>query len=321
MRRSSTDETPYRRSPSLDSKPGSPPPNPFRRYSSSYGSPFSFGLHAAPGPQTTKGRYTSPKGNKYVVFYLDLSFILLLELQRCRLARACLGTIKGLMVLFNLLFWLCGQTVWSGVTVWTDSVECVSALCCGQCDSVSTLCPCLSVGPVLCVSEFLCINVLKTCDTHLISFHQSVLCVTMFIESVLCLSVFIERWSPDQSATNNQKSGLSFVNSLIECGVYHCLCVLQFRCCGVSNHTDWFSVYNDTRVPDSCCLEYSENCGLERPDTWWTAPCYKQVKSWMQHNLLSLWVSALCTGVTQILGLAFAMTMLCQVAKCDTFYA
>lgn len=43
----------------------------------------------------------------------------------------------------------------------------------------------------------------------------------------------------------------------------------QFRCCGVSNYTDWFEVYNTTRVPDSCCLEFSENCGLHSPGTWW----------------------------------------------------
>lgn len=47
--------------------------------------------------------------------------------------------------------------------------------------------------------------------------------------------------------------------------------VSQFRCCGVTNHTDWFEVYNATRVPDSCCLEYSDNCGLDNPGTWWTA--------------------------------------------------
>lgn len=45
----------------------------------------------------------------------------------------------------------------------------------------------------------------------------------------------------------------------------------QFRCCGVSNYTDWFEVYNATRVPDSCCLEFSDSCGLHAPGTWWKA--------------------------------------------------
>lgn len=118
MRRSSTDESTYRRSPSPEGKePGFARGGPFRRYSSLYGragagdggdgSPF-FGLHANPGPKAAQARYTSPKGNKYVVFYLDLSFIFLLELKRCSMARGCLQGVKFLMFAFNLLFWVSG---------------------------------------------------------------------------------------------------------------------------------------------------------------------------------------------------------------------
>lgn len=97
MRRSSTDESTYRRSPS---PPGKEPG--FAR-----GGPF-FGLHANPGPKAAQARYTSPKGSKYVVFYLDLSFIFLLELKRCSMARGCLQGVKYLMFAFNLLFWVSG---------------------------------------------------------------------------------------------------------------------------------------------------------------------------------------------------------------------
>ncbi|EMP35862.1 hypothetical protein UY3_06966 [Chelonia mydas] len=111
MRRSSTDESTYHRSPSLDSKDYSFPNGAFRRYSSMYGGQFGaasnsfFGFHTNPGPKATKAKYTSPKGNKYVVFYLDLSFIFLLELKRCSMAHNCLQCIKYLMFVFNLLFW------------------------------------------------------------------------------------------------------------------------------------------------------------------------------------------------------------------------
>lgn len=127
MRRSSTDESTYRRSPSPEGKePGFARGGPFRRYSSLYrragagdggdsggGGPF-FGLHASPGPKATQTRYTSPKGNKYVVFYLDLSFIFLLELKRCSMARGCLQGVKYLMFAFNLLFWVSGRSCRGG---------------------------------------------------------------------------------------------------------------------------------------------------------------------------------------------------------------
>lgn len=108
MRRSSTDETPYRRSPSLDSKPETPPfTSGFHRFSGEFEykrPPFAFGFHTTKGPQTSKGRYA--QGKKYVVFYLDLSFIFLLELRRCRMAEGCMMALRYGMVFFNLLFWV-----------------------------------------------------------------------------------------------------------------------------------------------------------------------------------------------------------------------
>ncbi|KAI5098522.1 tetraspanin-4 isoform X5 [Silurus meridionalis] len=74
-------------------------------------------------------------------------------------------------------------------------------------------------------------------------------------------------------------------------------------------------------------------------------PCYERVKSWLQENLVALWIFALCTALTQvftpalyglcnndvmmvlwfdtglILGLVFSMTIFCQAVKVDTFYA
>lgn len=108
MRRSSTDETPYRRSPSLDSKPDTPPfTSGFHRFSGEFEykrPPFAFGFHTTKGPQASKGRRA--QGKKYVVFYLDLSFIFLLELRRCRMAEGCMMALRYGMVFFNLLFWV-----------------------------------------------------------------------------------------------------------------------------------------------------------------------------------------------------------------------
>lgn len=117
MRRSSTDESAYRRSPSPERKrPGFARRGPFRRHSSPYarggrgpggGGPCS-GLHAGAGPKAAQARCTAPQGAKYVVFYLDLSFIFFLELKRCGMARGCLQGVKYLMFAFNLLFWVSG---------------------------------------------------------------------------------------------------------------------------------------------------------------------------------------------------------------------
>lgn len=81
-------------------------------------------------------------------------------------------------------------------------------------------------------------------------------------------------------------------------------------------------------MPDSCCLEFSESCGLHAPGTWWKAvsprpggggpaslppgwtltrrrlllfqPCYETVKMWLQENLLAVGVFGLCTALVQV---------------------
>ncbi|KAK3548933.1 hypothetical protein QTP70_021677, partial [Hemibagrus guttatus] len=106
MRRSSTDETPYRRSPSLDSKTGSPPFCFGSDRERRGGAPFGFSFRTAPGTKTAKAGYATAQGRKYVVFYLDLSFIFLLELRRCRMAEGCMRALRYAMVFFNLLFWI-----------------------------------------------------------------------------------------------------------------------------------------------------------------------------------------------------------------------
>ncbi|XP_078800333.1 tetraspanin-4a isoform X2 [Oryzias latipes] len=299
MRRSSTDETPYRRSPSLDSKPDTPPfTSGFHRFSGEFEykrPPFAFGFHTTKGPQNSKGRYN--QGKKYVVFYLDLSFIFLLELRRCRMAEGCMMALRYGMVFFNLLFWLGGCGI-LGVGIWLSVTQ-------GNFATLSSSLPSLSAA-----------NLLITVGT-IIMVIGCLGCVGAVKESrPLLLTI-------DQHAQRDLKKGLQLFGTEGNVGLTNAWMIVQtdFRCCGVTNHTDWFEVYNASRVPDSCCLEYSDNCGLDNPGTWWTAPCYERVKDWLSENLVALWIFALCTALTQILGLVFSMTMFCQAVKVETFYA
>lgn len=48
----------------------------------------------------------SKKENRVIVLYLDLSFLLLLELKKMSMTRGCLLCIKITMFIFNLIFWV-----------------------------------------------------------------------------------------------------------------------------------------------------------------------------------------------------------------------
>lgn len=40
--------------------------------------------------------------------------------------------------------------------------------------------------------------------------------------------------------------------------------LLQFKCCGAANYTDWESVpvMSKGQVPDSCCINVTKDCGV-----------------------------------------------------------
>uniref|UniRef100_UPI00398EFDD4 tetraspanin-4-like n=1 Tax=Pristiophorus japonicus TaxID=55135 RepID=UPI00398EFDD4 len=143
-----------------------------------------------------------------------------------------------------------------------------------------------------------------------------------------CKAVLKETGNPSQLeidtyAQEDLKKGLRLFETDGNIGLTNAWSIIQtdFRCCGVSNYTDWFEVFNTTQVPDSCCREYSASCGLHSPDTWWKDACYERVKMWLQDNLLAVGIFALCTALVQVVGLTFAMTMYCQAVKADTYYA
>ena len=136
MEKSSSDESAIHRSPSLDSREsdfarasGSGCPFGGRGFTAGafYGSTRKHSGNASAGAQQGAAAHTagatdatdaaagtdksgkkcgSPKGSKYVVFYLDLSFVFLLEFKKCNMARGCLCCLKYLMFLFNLIFWV-----------------------------------------------------------------------------------------------------------------------------------------------------------------------------------------------------------------------
>ncbi|XP_015263263.1 PREDICTED: tetraspanin-4-like [Gekko japonicus] len=149
------------------------------------------------------------------------------------------------------------------------------------------------------------------------------LLIIFVLELTVVTLFFVYTDKIDKYAQRDLKKGLHLYGTDGNIGLTNAWSIIQtdFRCCGVSNYTDWFEVYNTTRVPDSCCLEFSENCGLHSPGTWWKAPCYETVKMWLQENLLAVGIFGLCTALVQILGLTFAMTMYCQVVKADTYCA
>ncbi|KAM4778518.1 tetraspanin-4 isoform 2-T2 [Cyanocitta cristata] len=145
-----------------------------------------------------------------------------------------------------------------------------------------------------------CIGAIKENKCLLLSFFIMLL-IIFLLELTVVILFFVYTDKIDKYAQRDLKKGLHLYGTDGNIGLTNAWSIIQtdFRCCGVSNYTDWFEVYNTTRVPDSCCLEFSENCGLHSPGTWWKAPCYETVKIWLQENLLAVGIFGLCTAMVQ----------------------
>uniref|UniRef100_A0AAQ4RYV8 Tetraspanin n=1 Tax=Gasterosteus aculeatus aculeatus TaxID=481459 RepID=A0AAQ4RYV8_GASAC len=233
------------------------------------------------------------------------------------MAEGCVMPLRYGMVFFNLLFWLGGCGI-LGVGVWLSVTQGNFATLSSSLPSLSAANLLIAVGTVTMVIGCLgCVGAVKESRPLLLAVSDLPVSPSLAVCFCSCFTAI------DHYAQRDLKKGLQLFGSEGNVGLTNAWMIVQtdFRCCGVTNHTDWFEVYNTSRVPDSCCLEYSDNCGLDNPGTWWTAPCYERVKDWLNENLVALWIFALCTALTQVLGLVFSMTMFCQAVKAETFYA
>lgn len=86
-----------------------------------------------------------------------------------------------------------------------------------------------------------------------------------------------------------------------------------FKCCGVSNHTDWHNKTSSGKPPESCCRDNIEDCHH------WEEPCYEKAKDWLLANITSVLGFGVCIGIVQILALVFSMLMYCQILRAEKY--
>uniref|UniRef100_A0A4W5PZ58 Tetraspanin n=1 Tax=Hucho hucho TaxID=62062 RepID=A0A4W5PZ58_9TELE len=89
---------------------------------------------------------------------------------------------------------------------------------------------------------------------------------------------------------------------------------VEAKCCGLINGpSDWGST-----VPSSCnCVDSSQVCKSADGRQVYSTPCVKFVTSFMEkHAIIALGI-AFGIAVLMLFGMAFAMTMYCQIGKRD----
>ncbi|MFT7817017.1 tetraspanin-9-like isoform X1 [Arapaima gigas] len=334
MEKSSSEESAIHRSPSLASRNSD-----FARASTSghplggrgftagafYGStgPRARGDGAASAAAGDKGDSKSsvPKGSKYVVFYLDLSFVFLLEFKKCNMARGCLCCLKYLMFLFNLIFWLCGCGL-LGVGIWLSVSQGSFATFSPSFPSLSAANLVIAIGAVVMVTGFLgCLGAIKENKCLLLSFFI-VLLIILLAELILLILLFVYTEKIKENAKKDLKDGLALYNTENNIGLRNAWNIIQaeWKCCGVTGYTDWHEALKEKVVPDRCCQEHYQECGRNATNQFWNQGCYALVETWLDNNKHLLGTIGMCILVVQLLGMAFSMTLFQQIHRTGKKY-
>ncbi|KAM9230626.1 CD63 antigen [Dugong dugon] len=82
----------------------------------------------------------------------------------------------------------------------------------------------------------------------------------------------------------------------------------DFKCCGADNYTDWENILvPKDRVPDSCCINVTQSCGLHfKVTNINTEGCVEKIGGWLRSNVLVVAAAALGIAFVEVLGIVFA---------------
>ncbi|XP_028666030.2 tetraspanin-9-like isoform X1 [Erpetoichthys calabaricus] len=328
MEKSSSEESSIQRSPSVDSRDSD-----FAKASTSgrqfggrgftagafYGSTGSRGQSHTTGPKDDK--YCAPKGSKYVVFYLDLSFVFLLEFKKCNMARGCLCFLKYIMFLFNLIFWLCGCGL-LGVGIWLSVSQGSFATFSPTFPSLSGANLVIAIGSIIMVTGFLgCLGAIKENKCLLLSFFI-VLLIILLAELILLILFFVYMDKVSENAKKDLKDGLALYNTEYNVGLKNAWNIIQaeWKCCGVTDYSDWYDALKEQVVPDRCCQEHYQDCGRNSTSLFWPTGCYDAIKNYVAENKHVFGIIGMCILIIQVLGMAFSMTLFHQIHRTGKKY-
>ncbi|XP_066445665.1 tetraspanin-9 isoform X1 [Eleutherodactylus coqui] len=324
MEKSSSEDSSIHRSPSVDSRDSAKPSTSSREFGRGFTAGAFYG-NAGSRTQSHAGvkrdKYTAPKGGKYVVFYLDLSFVFLLEFKKCNMARGCLCCLKYMMFFFNLIFWLCGCGL-LGVGIWLSVSQGNFATFSPSFPSLSAANLVISIGTIVMVTGFLgCLGAIKENKCLLLSFFI-ILLIILLAELILLILFFVYMDRVNENAKQDLKDGLLLYNTENNVGLKNAWNIIQaeMHCCGVTDYTDWYPVLGENTVPDRCCMENSQDCGHNSTSLVWKTGCYEKVKMWFDDNKHVLGTIGMCILIIQILGMAFSMTLFQQIHRTGKKY-
>ncbi|XP_041707641.1 tetraspanin-8-like [Coregonus clupeaformis] len=217
--------------------------------------------------------------------------------------------VKYLLFLFNLLFWMSGCII-LGVSIYLKG-SIGNAF--GQVvPGVNLL---IAVGTIIMVLGFLgCFGAIRESRVMLMLFFVGLLLIfTLLVIAGILGAVGVKKI--DERLKQLMEKLLPLRNQSAEFQTFMQKLEVQAKCCGLINGpSDWGSP-----VPASCdCVDTTQECKLADGRQVYLKPCIKLVTSVMVKGAFVTLGIAFGIAVLLIFGMAFAMTLYCQIGNMYT---
>ncbi|KAM4700989.1 leukocyte surface antigen CD53 [Discoglossus pictus] len=222
------------------------------------------------------------------------------------MGKGCLQTLKYMMFIFNLLFWVAGCSI-IAIGIYFVVNKTYGALLINS--------PSLTIGNVLIVTGSIimvfgflgCMGAIKENRCLLLTFFILLL-VILLVEVTLAIILFIYEKKLDEYINKELTASFQYhkaeQNKNSTSQVWHDI-QSKLKCCGINGTRDW-----DSSIPPSCCEE--EKCANNK---YFNVGCSEAIKKWFENNFLYVGIVTICISIIEVLGMSFALTLYCHISK------
>ena len=238
--------------------------------------------------------------------------------------------IKVMVIVFNLLFWLAGCTLF-GIGVWLlSNREEVAGAAAMNINYKSAPILCVVIGMItVVVAFFACCGAIKENQCMLGTYFASLLVI--FILEITAISLtYVYRKKIERNLRHDIRETLDDYMEADHGAVSKAIDEIQhdFKCCGNYNYKDWFDTSWGKRhpgsVPKSCCKEMEPGCNKNVSEDFskiYTRGCYYFVKKYLSNNLHVISGFGIWIAVIQLMGMVFALCLCSNIRSGDGTYA
>ncbi|XP_036376200.1 tetraspanin-8-like [Megalops cyprinoides] len=219
--------------------------------------------------------------------------------------------IKYSLFFFNLLFWISGCII-LGVSIYLKVSKDNNKITDVAVPGIDLL---IAIGVIIMVLGFLgCCGAIKENKCMLLLFFIGLLLIFILLLAAGILGAVGEEKSKQWVREKLQKL---LPLSSQPADVQTDLQALEekAKCCGLINGAqDWGS-----SIPSSCsCTDTSASCEMVGGKNVYKTPCIQFVTDFMQQHLTVALGIAFAIAVVMLFGMAFAMTLYCQIGKVES---